>query len=627
MKTSQSLRTASARRSAPQLTILEDRLTPALAFQFDYSLDTTGYFNDPIKRDALERAGSDLTSRITSTPGAITPSGTGSWQAIFSHPVTGNETKIANLNIPAGTMVIYVGGANLPGSQAGEGGPGGYFSSGTKAFQTTVATRGQSGFASWGGSLTMDTDRNWYFGADANGKANGQVDFHTVAVHELSHAIGLGTTNEWDALVKNGTFTGSVATQIYGSAPKLSSDLAHFAQGTKSNGQPVSLQPTVDGSQRVSLSELDYAALADLGWQIAGLPSSANSAGNVGTAAPPRAPDGAPSIDGGLTATASQITVVTGPDGTVQIYAPGADGQLAPAGNSFKPFADFNGPVRAVAADVNGDKIADIVVGTGPNGGSRIRVIDGKTFQDLTASFSAFEGSYTGGVFLAAGDFNGDGRDEVIVTPDQGGGARVKVLSLNGNAMTTVADFYGINDPAFRGGARAAVGDINGDGTPDLVVAAGFGGGPRVSIIDGKSVLTGNRTNIGGDFFAFEQGLRNGVYITVGDVNGDGYGDLVFGAGPGGGPRVMTISGQTFAKNGSGAAVANPLGNTFAGDANQRGGVRVTTKDLDNSGKDTVITGSGTGGEVRVLAPSGNTTKTTLNPFGSSASLDGVYVG
>ncbi len=634
MNTTRTSRSAAVHRCIPGLTILEDRLTPALTFQFDYSLDTSGYFNDPAKRAALDRAGSDLTSRIASTPGAITPSGTGTWQAIFNNPVSGDEVRLTNLTVPAGVMILYVGGANLPGAEAGEGGPGGYFSSGTKAFQDTVAHRGQTGFATWGGSISFDTHRNWYFGADANGRAPSQLDFQSVATHELTHALGFGTTTEWDDLVRGGVFTGSVATALNGGAPRLSSDLAHFVQGTRSNGGPISMQPTIESNQRVRTSELDYAGLADIGWVVAGLTTSTKFPApgiQPGTVAPPAASNAPtdPGIAGGLTVGAAKVTVVTGPDGTVQIYAAGADGQLVPAGNAFRPFADFNGPVRAVAADVNGDKIADIVVGTGPNGGSRIRVLDGKTFQDMVTPFSAFESSFNGGIFLAAGDFNHDGRDEVVVTPDQGGGSRVKILALNGNSMATVADFYGIDDAAFRGGARAAVGDINKDGTPDLIVAAGFGGGPRVSILDGNTVLTGNRRTLVPDFFAFEQTLRNGVYITVGDVNGDGYGDLVFGAGPGGGPRVLTISGQTLAQNGTGAAIDRPISNMFAGDQSQRGGVRVTTKDVDGSGKMSVITGSGTGGEVRVFAPTagGLAPKTTLSPFGSSAGLDGVYVG
>jgi len=265
MITTRSSRSAALRRCIPGITILEDRLTPALTFQFDYSLDTSGYFNDPVKRAALERAGTDLTSRITSTPGAITPTGTGSWQAIFNHPVTGNEVKISNLSVPAGVMIMYVGGADLPGSQAGEGGPGGFFSSGTRAFQDTVARRGQSGFATWGGSITFDTNTNWYFGADANGRAASQLDFESVATHELTHALGWGTSSQFDDLVNGGLFTGSVATAVNGGAVRLSSDEAHFAQGTRSNGQPVALQPTLDNSRRVRASDLDYAALADIG--------------------------------------------------------------------------------------------------------------------------------------------------------------------------------------------------------------------------------------------------------------------------------------------------------------------------------------------------------------------------
>ena len=51
-----------------------------------------------------------------------------------------------------------------------------------------------------------------------------------------------------------------------------------------------------------------------------------------------------------------------------------------------------------------------------------------------------------------------------------------------------IARFLGIEDANFRGGARSAVGDVNGDGTPDLLVAAGFGGGPRVAVYNGRTV-------------------------------------------------------------------------------------------------------------------------------------------
>ena len=136
---------------------------------------------------------------------------------------------------------------------------------------------------------------------------------------------------------------------------------------------------------------------------------------------------------------------------------------------------------------------------------------------------------------VSAGDLTGDGIDDLVASPDQGGGPQVVVF--RGGDFAAVASFFGINDPNFRGGARTAVGDVNNDGTPDLIVAAGHGGGPRVAVYDGATVLSGAPAELVNDFFAFPGpdavSLRNGVYAAVGDLNGDGFGDLVFGAGPG----------------------------------------------------------------------------------------------
>src|SRR6185503_9519497 len=93
-------------------------------------------------------------------------------------------------------------------------------------------------------------------------------------------------------------------------------------------------------------------------------------------------------------------------------------------------------------------------------------------------------------------------RAEFVVTPDEGGGPRVTVFSAANGAAQLRANFFGIDDPNFRGGARSAAGDFDHDGHPDLVVAAGFGGGPRVAIFDGNTVF-GTPARLVGDFFAF----------------------------------------------------------------------------------------------------------------------------
>ena len=247
--------------------------------------------------------------------------------------------------------------------------------------------------------------------------------------------------------------------------------------------------------------------------------------------------------------------------------------------------------VRVAVGDFTGDSVPDVATGPGPGGRPEVRVFDGAT-GGLVSSATAFDPSFLGGVFVAAGDFDADGRADLVVTPDEGGGPRVQVLS--GRDGSVIANVFGIDDPPFRGGARPAVGDVNGDGADDLIISAGFGGGPRVAVFDGRTVRPGAAPGrLCGDFFAFEPGLRNGAYAAAGDLNRDGRADLVFGAGPGGGPRVLAVSGRELAERG-GAEFA-VLGNFFAGDAGARGGVRVAVADADSDGIVDVIAGGGAG--------------------------------
>src|SRR5262249_9509516 len=223
--------------------------------------------------------------------------------------------------------------------------------------------------------------------------------------------------------------------------------------------------------------------------------------------------------------------------------------------------------------------VPDIVVGNGPTISSHVLVIDGSTGRTVL-DYQPFEASFKGGIYVAVGDITGDGIADIIITPDLSGGPRVQVLK--GGSFHKIAVFLGINDPNFRGGARAAVGDVTGDGFGDLIVAAGFGGGPRISIYDGQALSQrGQFLHPVGDFFMFESTLRNGVFITSGDVNGDGFADVIAGGGPGGGPRVLALSGKDLINRNIGPTHAQVLANFFAGNINNRGGIRVAAKNLD----------------------------------------------
>ena len=299
----------------------------------------------------------------------------------------------------------------------------------------------------------------------------------------------------------------------------------------------------------------------------------------------------------------------------------------------------FAGTVRTVTADVDGDTVPDYVVVTGPGTTTTFAVINGANPNQFlippTLPFFGSE-SFTGGAYVSAGDLDGDARAEVVVSADQGGGPRVTVFSMTtpGSGPIIKLDFLGIDDANFRGGARTAVGDVNGDGIPDLAVAAGAGGGPRVALYNGTTLFT-TQDKIVNDFFAFNPALRDGVNLAIGDINGDGYGDMVFGAGSGGAPRVLIASGQQVLLN-LNNALSSPLANFFvAGNSTDRGGVRVAVKSIDGDNKADLVTGSAPGQSalVRVYRGANLTNRgepTTFQDVLSVANFfpaDGLYVG
>ncbi|OWK36657.1 Flagellar hook-length control protein FliK [Fimbriiglobus ruber] len=327
-----------------------------------------------------------------------------------------------------------------------------------------------------------------------------------------------------------------------------------------------------------------------------------------------------------------------GGTGTVTVYNP--DQSVAYTATPFG--TSYTAGVRVAVADLNNDGAPELIAGTGPGVENQVVILDGKTHQPLV-SFVPFEATFTGGVFVTTGDVNGDGVPDLIVTPDQSGGPIVAVYdgaALGKGQVVQVARFFGINDPSFRGGDRAALGDINGDGVADLIVSAGFGGGPRVAIYNGATIASGAPTELMPDFFAFESTLRNGVYVTAGDLTGKGYADLIFGAGPGGGPRVRAVDPAVLLAAGSfstldDAAVSTAgVADFFAGDPTSRGGVRVAVADLDGSNQASLVVGSGAGVAAAVTTYTGKAI--LANPASPTADFDldplpgfsgGVFVG
>jgi hypothetical protein len=161
-------------------------------------------------------------------------------------------------------------------------------------------------------------------------------------------------------------------------------------------------------------------------------------------------------------------------------------------------------PVYVAVGDFNGDGRQDLVVGSA--GSNTVSILLG----DGTGSFGAATNVATGSG-VAVGDFNGDGRQDLVAT--NGSSNTVSVLLGDGTGSFGAATSFVVGTAP----TLVAVGDFNGDGELDLAVTNNGA--------DSVSVLLGNGTGSFGAATNFVVGTAP-VGIAVGDFNGDGQLDL-----------------------------------------------------------------------------------------------------
>jgi uncharacterized repeat protein (TIGR01451 family) len=223
-----------------------------------------------------------------------------------------------------------------------------------------------------------------------------------------------------------------------------------------------------------------------------------------------------------------------GPDGASQVRV--LDGVSGAELSSVAPYpVGFVGGTYVAAGDVSGDGVADLVTGAGATGDAHVRALDGVTGADLL-SFYAYPPGFLGGVRVAAGDVNGDGHADIVTGAGPGGAPHVQVF--DGVTGALIRSFLAY-DPAFLGGVFVAAGDVNGDGHADIVTGTDAGGAPHVRVFDG---VTGAEL-LG--IFAYDPGFTGGVRVAVADLDADGRADILTVPGPGGGPHFRAFSGVT----------------------------------------------------------------------------------
>lgn len=196
----------------------------------------------------------------------------------------------------------------------------------------------------------------------------------------------------------------------------------------------------------------------------------------------------------------------------------------------------FGGGVSVASGDVFGNGEASVIVMAQSGGGPQVRVFNrqGKVLQQ----FFAYETSLRGGFDVAVADVTGDGKAEII-TASLSRELPIRVYRPDGTLLTEWRALgpYGV---------RVSAGDLEGDGVSEVVLTSLRPGSSTVGIYSGQGVVRGL-------FSALPKGFRSNVTVATGDVNGDGVDEIITGPTAAGGPQVRIFDnrarllGQFFA--------------------------------------------------------------------------------
>jgi|GEM_PF-4505342 len=292
--------------------------------------------------------------------------------------------------------------------------------------------------------------------------------------------------------------------------------------------------------------------------------------------------DSAVGLGGGTPAPKGLLVVGSpaGGGGWITLYR-GLDG--AAIGRTQVPwqaYADHRGEVRPVAAQLDGDADLEVVVGLGDGGDGAFAVLDDPghgckllAWKRVPWSDYAKAG---GATRVANGDIDGDGKDEIVVGCSRSGVAYVFDDASKDYALlgTLTVPWKAYNEGC--GEVRPAAGDLDGDGKDEVVL--GLADGTKSS---GWMIVYRETRVVAWVRLPWSDAVARdlGTWPSIGDVDGNGKGDLVVGTGPGGNACV--------------AVIADPLGQAsttwtrvpWADYADVAGEARPICADLDVDGR------------------------------------------
>jgi hypothetical protein len=222
--------------------------------------------------------------------------------------------------------------------------------------------------------------------------------------------------------------------------------------------------------------------------------------------------------------------------------------------------------------------------------------------------------SYSGKINVAVGDFNRDGVNDLVAAPAEGS-PQVKIFNgqsfVNGTfgdgapdqSLLAAGSVYGTD---FNVGVQVAAGDVNQDGYAELVTGASAGN-PHVKVFDGRSIADGSfsvspNAHLLASFFAYALQFNVGANVAVGDLNHDGAGDVITGATVGN-PHVKAYDGRGITAGDFTSPQSHVFLSFFPYALNLNIGVTVAAGDADGDLFADLITGASTGNpDVRTFS-------------------------